>query len=284
MDANQNQEYSLGHQRGSDSSSSDGDDECKIVPGPIDDDYLETLDRKVYEIMNRDRTRNLPGSRSSADLSRSNSEKYGPLSMGYSQRRRASNQQLPGGPPSADMNAPSSIVGEEVVRFDDEDGGGESTDSRDSSPEDLGGIHWSDDPDDSEDELDNPRFMLRRRSTIRRPIRSKNRHSVMSMQSVSTISSEEGNTTEIPYPNNDPSKKLRSFSLPAGVTPARLSSQLAQSNPQTPSRQIERKPESGEDTSSSSSDEDDGETTATERSNITIKNNSNPASLTLIPE
>jgi hypothetical protein len=100
------------------SSDEDDDDRCRIIPASADDDYLERLDRKVSEVINRSRLgnnanaerrtpntnveRRTPTSNverrspntnaerrtptSNVELNRSNSEHYGPLSLSYNAR------------------------------------------------------------------------------------------------------------------------------------------------------------------------------------------------------
>ena len=78
---------------------------------------------------------------------------------------------------------------EGAIRFED-DGKASSSEEIDSSREDLSHA-WSED--------DSDHYVLRRRSLARRPIRSKNRASVMSIRSAETVSSgEEGEATEYP--------------------------------------------------------------------------------------
>ncbi len=91
------------------SSDEDDDDRCRIIPATADDDYLERLDRKVSEVINRSRLgnnanaerrspninveRRTPTSNverrspnTNVELNRSNSEHYGPLSLSYNAR------------------------------------------------------------------------------------------------------------------------------------------------------------------------------------------------------
>lgn len=167
-----------------DSCTTSSGEECQMVTAEeaAHDDHLETLDRKISDIMNR------------GDLSRSNSDKYGPLSFSYksnngsggSRRRKRSDKISPGSARRlANNNARNSPGGggSDAVRFEEDvdDGGGESTDSRDeeecsrtaaaavvvsanpasSAAATTSSVLWSDDADDSDE--DNPRFKLRRR-------------------------------------------------------------------------------------------------------------------------
>ena len=81
-----------------DVSTSSDEEECRIIPAAVEDDYLERLDRKVSEVINRTRLGNI--SSCQGELNRSNSEHYGPLSMGYNSRNQhhtsASKKSSPG--------------------------------------------------------------------------------------------------------------------------------------------------------------------------------------------
>ncbi len=82
------------------SSDDDDDDRCRIIPATADDDYLERLDRKVSEVINRSRLGNNANTErrspninverrspnTNVELNRSNSEHYGPLSLSYNAR------------------------------------------------------------------------------------------------------------------------------------------------------------------------------------------------------
>merc|ERR1719245_700027 len=202
---------------GASSTSSDDSDACRIVV-PVsdgemeaDDRYLQNLGRKVSMIAaeasqaqasanglqrgdragsGRAARRSLrkisPGTArrlSTVSNNNNSSDVLSPRNLAHDQHEQE--QQYPA----------AGVVGGDVIRFDDDEyGDADSTDSREEEEfegEGQRAAKWSDDPaDDSEEE--NPRFMLRRRSTIRRPIRTKNRASVVSMQSVSTLSSEDG--------------------------------------------------------------------------------------------
>ena len=157
------------------SSSDEEDDRCRIIPATnYDDDYLERLDRKVSEVINRSRLGNFP-----AELSRSNSEHYGPLSMNYT-ARNFSKKSSPGSahrisrtPRTSESTAvhsssttPSTTATprplEDVnVRFVDnnDDDASDSSDTLESSPEDFNDVakmpgsmkldrRWSDVEDD----------------------------------------------------------------------------------------------------------------------------------------
>lgn len=102
----------------------------------------------------------------SVDMHLNQPNNYSPLSLNYEYSTRIS-------PGSArrvgtfiqpnENNNPA--VRDNVVRFDDEDGGGESTDSGDDRDElPSGEEKWSEAAESGDDsDLDNPRFMLRRR-------------------------------------------------------------------------------------------------------------------------
>lgn len=148
----------------------------RFVIDPDDDDYLETLDRKVSEIMNRGRQPVTSTSLTScaAGLQASSSTPASFLQV------QSLNQ-------NGNLSAPSASAplfqsrspgmakrvsheqgqagnggGEGLVRFDDEDGGGESTDSDLEDEHPVDGAN-SNGEDDLDSDLDNPRFMLRRR-------------------------------------------------------------------------------------------------------------------------
>ncbi len=166
--------------------SSSSDFECKIIAADAaDDDYLETLDRKVSEIVNRERNP-LPGG--PAAFARSGSRRRSSRVSPGQARRVSSSTSITATTPTQNQPAVK-----DVIRFDDSDSGGETTDSRDEDEDEAPPRRWSDDDTDSDS---NPRFMLRRRSTIRRPIRAKTRLSVMSVSTVS--STEDQATTEYP--------------------------------------------------------------------------------------
>ena len=192
------------------SSTDSSDDECRIVPDElVKDDYLETLDRKVTEVINRSRN-------SAADLSRTNSDKYGPLSMSYNRRKKPTAPAIVTKTPSSSDNAltedmasnnnnnisrPSSLV-----RFDEEDN---AQDTQESSQDEMSPGGWSDD-----EVMDKTRQAIKRRSFSRRPIRSRNRLSVMSVQSALTASSaEESHTTEYPCSSSQRSTMENKFAI-----------------------------------------------------------------------
>ena len=175
----------------SSTSSDEDDDRCRIIPAnPHDDDYLERLDRKVSEVINRSRlVGNLPTT-GGVDLSRSNSEHYGPLSLSYSSRhphhatskksspgsahRISSSRTTPRSSETAVVNSSSNALTTlhrpdaegNVVRFggDNNNDDGDSSDTVESSPEDFvvgAGLgvaktskveRWSDVDDKLEDE------------------------------------------------------------------------------------------------------------------------------------
>ena len=109
------------------------------------EDYLDTLDRKVSEIMNKDCSR-----RSSYhDLGKKGEDMYGPLSLSYGRKQRL---------PDLNHNSGfgSTYLGpapEGVIRFED-DGKASSSEGLDSSQEDLSHA-WSDE--------DSDQYVLRRR-------------------------------------------------------------------------------------------------------------------------
>jgi hypothetical protein len=189
------------------SSDDDDDDRCRIIPASADDDYLERLDRKVSEVINRSRlgnnanadrrspntnverrtpntnierrTPNTNVERRSptlnVELNRSNSEHYGPLSLSYN-ARTSTNSLAKSSPGSAHrissktpqtsststaVNSNSSTSRPDNVRFVDNnnDEGGDSSDTVESSPEDFVDVikssnveRWSNVDDDIEDE------------------------------------------------------------------------------------------------------------------------------------
>jgi len=137
------------------------------------EDYLDTLDRKVNEIMNRDCSR------------RSSYHDLGKGKDGYGRKRTISDLNSNPSPYSPRL-APAP---DGAIRFE-EDGKASSSEAIDSSREDLSQA-WSED--------DSDHYVLRRRSLARRPIRAKNRHSVMSIRSAGAASSgEEGEASEYP--------------------------------------------------------------------------------------
>jgi hypothetical protein len=151
----------------SSTSSDEDDDRCRIIPAnPHDDDYLERLDRKVSEVINRSRlVGNLPTT-GGVDLTRSNSEHYGPLSLSYSSRhphhhhptskksspgsahRISSSRTTPRSSETTVVNSSSNALSTlhrpdaegNVVRFggdNNNDDDGDSSDTVESSPEDF---------------------------------------------------------------------------------------------------------------------------------------------------
>ncbi len=175
----------------------DDDDRCRIIPASADDDYLERLDRKVSEVINRSRLgnnanverrspninveRRSPNTNverrspnTNVELNRSNSEHYGPLSLSYNARtslaksspgsaHRLSSKtpQTSNSSTSTAVNSNSSTSRPDNVRFVDNnnDEGGDSSDTVESSPEDFVDVvkssnveRWSDVDDDIEDE------------------------------------------------------------------------------------------------------------------------------------
>ena len=124
------------------SSSSSSDEVVQIVDDDPDNDILETLDRKVSEVINRRRLN------SSSALNNNNADTYGPLSFSYNNRRS------PGSARRFSQSAVASASG--LVRFgsdDEEDAvknAGNLTDdsSADEHEENFGVNRWSDDDDD----------------------------------------------------------------------------------------------------------------------------------------
>merc|ERR1712223_1916896 len=168
-------------QRRSKSSTSSSDEVCQIVDDDPDNDILETLDRKVSEVINRSR---LNSNSQCTGSNTNNADIYGPLSFSYNRERRNS-------PAAARRLSPGVVSG--IVRFgEDEEAvkvGGNLTD--DSSADDHDDrVQWSNDDDEqkmpSETTLNNA-FTIKRKSISRKPIRSKSgRQSSISMYSVPT--------------------------------------------------------------------------------------------------
>jgi hypothetical protein len=200
--------------------------ECRIIPVERDD-YLETLDRKVTEVINQSRISN------GGIVASTTTELNRKTSLG---RRHQRTKPSPGSAKRIFMKTPSSSDNQchlesssncilddnlsngntvlntsddtritsylpSIVRFDETNGNNNqdaSSDTQESSQE-----RWSDGDDAQSEEEGNldDRNIIRRRSTARRPIRSKNRRSISSIHSAvnSTASStEEGNTSEYP--------------------------------------------------------------------------------------
>merc|ERR1740137_27078 len=97
---------------------------------------------------------------------------------------------------------------EGAIRFEDDDKES-SSDAINSSQEDLSHV-WSEDNDSD-------RYVLRRRSLARRPVRSKNRNSLLSARSMSIVSSEEGEASE--YPSSQRSTLESNPELMMNVSP-----------------------------------------------------------------
>lgn len=207
-------------------SSSSSDDVAYIEPELPKDDYLETLDRKVTEVLNRRRL-------NTDSLCRNNSEKYGPLSLNYNRKKKHSpgaahkvvtktpsssdNAFTTEGPAMSNNNNQSRPTS--LVRFDEDDGGQES------SQDDELPVNWTDDegsefePTRSKDgaietgpTLDT-RFMIKRRSIGRRPVRTRHRQSVVSMQSVSNGASSEDNAGDTSFASNQRSCAPKEYDL-----------------------------------------------------------------------
>jgi hypothetical protein len=122
--------------------------------GQLEDpeDYLDTLDRKVTEIMNRDSSRR--SSYNDLAASKRTEDMYGPLSLSYGRKKTLA------GLGGTDLNCnPQGYCGgrvpEGVIRFEEDDGKASSSEeAMDSSQEDLSQI-WSDE--------DSDHYVLRRR-------------------------------------------------------------------------------------------------------------------------
>jgi len=144
-----------------------------------EEDYLDTLDRKVNEIMNRDCSRRS----SHHDLGKVKDNETG--NTAHNRMRPVSDLNCNSSSPYSPRLVPAP---EGVIRFE-EDGKASSDEAIDSSREDLS-LAWSEDDSD---------YVLRRRSVARRPVRGKNRHSVMSVMSACMVTSgEEGEASEYP--------------------------------------------------------------------------------------
>jgi len=158
------------------------DEENSNIADMVPEDYLDTLDRKVNEIMNRDCSRRS----SQHDLgNKGDSDMYGPLSFSYGRKKTLSD--LNCNPTTYSPRMTKVPAPEGAICFED-DGKESSSEAIESSQEDLSQV-WSEDED---------HYVLRRRSLLRRPIRAKNRNSLMSVRSISTVSSEEGEASEYP--------------------------------------------------------------------------------------
>ena len=149
-----------GLRRHSTSSSCSSNEVCQIVDDDPDNDILETLDRKVSEVINRSR---LNSNSQCTGSNTNNADIYGPLSFSYNRERRNS-------PAAARRLSPGVVSG--LVRFgDDEDEeavkvGGNLTD--DSSADDHDDrVQWSNDDDEqkmpSETTLNNAFTIKRKR-------------------------------------------------------------------------------------------------------------------------
>ena len=129
----------LSARRGSSSSSSTeaSEDCCHIEDHTADDDILETLDRKVSEVINRCRL----NSSSASMQGGGTSDKYGPLSFSY-------NKKKPSNPSPGSAKRISLTSG--MVRFGNDDEDDQVADDSSSSSsqedgEDQG--HWSEEED-----------------------------------------------------------------------------------------------------------------------------------------
>merc|ERR1719414_675089 len=210
------------------SSDDSSDTECRIIPVERDD-YLETLDRKVTEVINQSRISNV------GIVASTNAEQLNRKSSMERRRHLQRTKPSPGSSKRIFMKTPSSsdnheghgiesssnnihddnisngnILGTDnlarissylpsIVRFDESNENNNrdaSSDTQESSQE-----RWSDGADAESEEGGNldDRNIIKRRSIARRPIRSKHRRSISSIHSAaSTVSSEEGNTSEYP--------------------------------------------------------------------------------------
>jgi hypothetical protein len=133
----------------------DADDSAVAAGGQLEDpeDYLDTLDRKVTEIMNRDSSRR--SSYNDLAASKRTEDMYGPLSLSYGRKKTLA------GLGGTDLNCNPKgygggrVVPEGVIRFEEDDGKASSSEeAMDSSQEDLSQI-WSDE--------DSDHYVLRRR-------------------------------------------------------------------------------------------------------------------------
>merc|ERR1712142_394288 len=130
-------------------------------------------------------------------VNKGDTDVYGPLSFSYGRKKTLSdlNSNQTTYPPHQTTYPPHQTTypphmapaPDGTIRFED-DGKESSSEAIESSQEDLSQV-WSEDED---------HYVLRRRSLLRRPIRAKNRNSLMSMRSISTVSSEEGEASEYP--------------------------------------------------------------------------------------
>ena len=152
----------------SSSNSSSEADDCQIDhDDDVNDDILETLDRKVSEVINRSRL----NSSNSSQTMNNTSDKYGPLSFSYNKKNSPSpNKRL----------SPMMTGASGMVRFgsDDEDNadGGHLTDDS-SVDENESRLQWSDDDEEvapanvpnalvsaaSDGTVNNAVFMMRKR-------------------------------------------------------------------------------------------------------------------------
>jgi len=123
------------------------DEESSNIADIVAEDYLDTLDRKVSEIMNRDCSRRSSqhelGTKGDSDI-------YGPLSFSYGRKKTLSD--LNSNTTLYSPRAPTVPAPEGTICFED-DGKESSSDAIDSSHEDLSQV-WSEDED---------HYVLRRR-------------------------------------------------------------------------------------------------------------------------
>jgi len=129
----------------------DDDEDAAVQLRQLEDpeDYLDTLDRKVTEIMNRDSSRR--SSYNDLAASKRTDDMYGPLSLSYGRKK---------GVGGGELNCNAGVysggrIPEGVIRFEEDDGKASSSEeAMDSSQEDLSQI-WSDE--------DSYHYVLRRR-------------------------------------------------------------------------------------------------------------------------
>jgi hypothetical protein len=115
------------------------------------EDYLDTLDRKVTEIMNRDSSRRSSYNDLAASKQRTD-DMYGPLSLSYGRKKGVAGG---GGDLNCNPVGYGGRVPEGVIRFEEDDGKASSSEeAMDSSQEDLSQV-WSDE--------DSDHYVLRRR-------------------------------------------------------------------------------------------------------------------------
>ena len=162
------------------------DDENSNNIGDDGEDYLDTLDRKVTEIINRDSRRS-----SQHDLAIKDEEYYGSMSLPglpYSSRARLSGD-FNSNPRYCRPPAP-----EGAIMFED-DGKESSSDEMNTSREDLTCVWSEDDDDDNGNEIAGAMFSKRCDDL-------KSEKDSLSIRPMSIVSSEEGEVSEYPTPTS----------------------------------------------------------------------------------